>query len=858
MIKSFNKKRYNAKYCTLFAHKLQTLYLLPQITINHTHLNNSLRSNTFSSVSYFSSSHSAINLKIDSSSDESEVFSNIKNAIKNRNLDEVIESYNSIPEDLLRKIPKYLFSEILNLVKNSRSSQKSKYILRALKDTKRFNLGLEEEAYNALAFSMASSKQYEDCWLLIQEMKRANYSPDTNIISLMILSLSSDGMTKSAFSLFQNAIADANNRDLTELYQAMIVGFKSRKDPENVNTLTIQMLKSDIDIPPTFFKHVLAYLFNCNHYDDATRIFLQLLKTNRNNTKLLEDSTIFVFMIKNLVLNHQYTNATRVLEQLFHNTISDSEKVNYPNEIISQIESENLPHYRQCLSTFYYYLIQNMSSASPSLITALEKHSTTMIPSLFMEKWEQTQNSVDLTKKSGKETLAFSNLYSSVKALISAGKLLEASSLIESSITSYKSDPYPVYNLLIKAYSNKLQEDKVHELISKMEKNQLSPNTITFELLYKLYKQTGNTSLSKKWYYIQKDTLQIPLSLKSYKYLMSLFSHHDPSFSRELLLDTIDSDTLPTSALINIALKPFVESSSYDLCDEFLNQLGSINIQFYHANFSYIIGSMAKHGALKEAENLLVTMQARFNLKPNTQICSALLKGYNISRDSSGTRRVFEFMIRNSIPLNQITYSILIQSAMLDENYTEVENLLKAMSNEGIKPNLITLSCLIGPHVGSQGIDGCNAFIDRLKDHQLAPDSKTHVLLLRSLSNMSNLDDCVKYFKTYWDSIIQSPEPYAFLLEIGTKNQDLMDGILSIHYDLVQSKKFQVTPTHFETLVRALIQWQRFEDLLKVIEEHKPFPDYSLPPYIQSVLSDSLYQENSPNDDLYNKLKSYL
>lgn len=136
-----------------------------------------------------------------------------------------------------------------------------------------------------------------------------------------------------------------------------------------------------------------------------------------------------------------------------------------------------------------------------------------------------------------------------------------------------------------------------------------------------------------------------------------------------------------------------------------------------------------------------------FGLSCDTESLNALLQSL-CCRSHVGTANSLMNSMKGKIPINGVTYNIILSGWSKYGKVSEMERILEAMLADGIKPDNSTFSHLIEGLTRAGRVEGAVEVFDSMRERGCIPDTSAHNAMIYAFLSVGDFDKCMKLYKS--------------------------------------------------------------------------------------------------------------
>ncbi|XXG78777.1 hypothetical protein AAC387_Pa08g2647 [Persea americana] len=290
--------------------------------------------------------------------------------------------------------------------------------------------------------------------------------------------------------------------------------------------------------------------------------------------------------------------------------------------------------------------------------------------------------------------------HESYTALLSAysrsGHFDKAFSLLEKMKNTYGCQPDVfTYSILIKSCLQVFAFDKVHTLLSDMEKQGIKPNTITYNTLIDAYGRTGR-------FQEMESTLLEMLEGKDCKPDVWTMNSTLRAFGGSGQIETMEdcyekfqsAGIQPNIKTFNILLDSYGKAKQYQKMSSVMEYMHKYYYSWTIVTYNVLIDAFGRAGDLKQMEYLFRLMKSE-RIKPNCVTFCSLVRAYGRAEAVENIKVVLRIIENSDVMLDTVFFNCLVDAYGRVGCLAEMREVLEMMERRGCKPDKITYSTMI-------------------------------------------------------------------------------------------------------------------------------------------------------------------
>ncbi|KAI9296559.1 hypothetical protein K502DRAFT_164031 [Neoconidiobolus thromboides FSU 785] len=722
----------------------------------------------------------------------------VKEGEREGEVEEIWNHYNST------KVIKYLDSVDLTnlLIQMNKSCEKDRVsrVLRIIKDYKLSSKEMNIQHYEQLMYSFASTNRFEECWILLNEMKEKQMDLNDKILVILIQKLGKESRTLTSIKLLK-LISQNLSSHSDKVKMALLMAFVDRKDASN---LKLFLNLFDLSLPSFILNKIIAFFVNQNRMIDAEEI----MEKYRNKTGNILDENLFITMGKGYLKNNDLEKtknsynqfiklggvpSTQFQSQLITVCLKRKE-INNIDRILNQIPLNQLNFIHG--NCFVNFLILKYCPLMPDYF-------------LLLNKIDESEVNVEL------KVLAKENLIDSIIKYLCEEKELELATKLIKELKEKKIYSIKSYHQLMSSYYKSNKEEIGLLLIQDIKQLQLPLTSYTFEIGFKLLSQTLNLNSTLDLFNYSKE-MEVTLTMNSIEYIMRILNlNKEYLLLVETFLDIIETETYPTVDLINIIIKEYILNQQYEQVIKFFLQLNQQGITPQLKNFAYLIHNLIQSNQHLEIENS-INLMIKYNIKGDLPLYTQIINYYLKKQDLNMVQSILLKLKKEGLLPNKILYSVLTRGFIKVGKLSLAKEIFLQMEKQNIQLDLINYTSLIGRHMFKGGLSDVYKFLELLSKLNLKKDGILHSILLENIQNHLGTAFFIAYFKNQEKEFNEFNEPYQCLIKNALNNKELFEFLKEVFINNEDKWDTKV----LENFAYCCAKNKDFIEFDKIIEKH--------------------------------------
>lgn len=257
----------------------------------------------------------------------------------------------------------------------------------------------------------------------------------------------------------------------------------------------------------------------------------------------------------------------------------------------------------------------------------------------------------------------------------------------------------------------------------------------------------------------------------------------------------------PNAIIYTTLIKGYNKMKQYSKAFEIFDQLSSeeknkSNIVIYNAVLDVCVES-GNFEKLKEIYNYLknLALENDSNPQPNLVTYSTVIKGYFKSNNIQEAFNVYEFLKTNNFKLDEVFFSIMIDSLVAAGEFTKAEKLFKEMQDLDIKRSSVVYSILIkmyskSSQTNNNDMEKAYGLIKQMKEDGIKPSVISYTTLMQMYIKKKMIKQAINVFNEIKKEGLQPDQVcYNFIINGCTFNQNLENAIVFLLESLDKNVK---------------------------------------------------------------------
>jgi len=407
-----------------------------------------------------------------------------------------------------------------------------------------------------------------------------------------------------------------------------------------------------------------------------------------------------------------------------------------------------------------------------------------------------------------------------LKGLCSANRVDKCMSLLD----EMREDGFPPnavsYNCILNVLVTHHDYDGAWNLVLKMRDDGIEEDHFTLATLMKAVKMRDDG--------IEEDHFTLATLMKAVKVCSSA------GFAKNVLslLDTTKVDLLQDDVLLHVVLDVCVRLRDMRRLLIVVERVKQSKVSLSVPTLNTLIKALSNLRRIHDVKKLWADMTEVREMQPNDISIGCMVDAL-VSNDLVGEAVELVKKWKGRISMNCVIYSTLMKGFTLQRNTDAAFEVLDLMSEEGIKPNLVTLNTLLDACARSGRMERCGEIMQDIREkHGLMPDRITYSTLVKGFCHHGDIGKAMALMKSMK---AQGLKPDAIIYNT------LMDGCVgkdkfALCDEILESMlEESVKPTDY-TLTVLIKRFGREGKLNKAFDLMNTFPkQYTIRPSVAAL-----------------------
>jgi len=232
-----------------------------------------------------------------------------------------------------------------------------------------------------------------------------------------------------------------------------------------------------------------------------------------------------------------------------------------------------------------------------------------------------------------------------------------------------------------------------------------------------------------------------------------------------------------------------------------------------------MVEALASNDQVQAAYDLMRDCFNNEEIRPvvNSVVCCSVLKGFCNERKFDRAFALYEEMLAEKIEISIVCFNVLVDTCVRSSEMGRIEGLLKAMTNQGIEPNVITYSTILKGYCLDGRLDKAFKILeDMKKSTQVSPDEITYNTLIDGCARNCLWDRGMLLLKEMEDAGVQpSNFTLAVLVKLANRSKRF-EQAFELCKDLSQTYNFRLNVHVYNNLMQACTGSNQMQRALKI------------------------------------------
>jgi len=353
-----------------------------------------------------------------------------------------------------------------------------------------------------------------------------------------------------------------------------------------------------------------------------------------------------------------------------------------------------------------------------------------------------------------------------------------------------------------------------------MQEKGLNPNTITYNTMFKGYRETGDEGKAKKLFEEMLKTNNRPDQYTICTLINACHKHKWFVWAIELfdrwsdtVFDQKDSKgSMPILNICNSMIDMYFEQEQSDKVEPLLKKMKMKNIKFNAYTYGYIIDGLCRRNRVKEAWKYFQDME----IKPTGHIFCTLIVALLKAEQTNQAFEILEKWRENKIPFDMDDYQRLIDGCHKAHQYDCAIKLFDEMQSKGNIPSR-TCDVMINIYFAIKRGDQVIPLLEKMKGNGIKPTIRTVNEILLGWCKEGNIDYANKVFT----EMRIEPDTHSFNIMINAFFKDGKPNQAIALMEKMVEKKIPFDLVTFQISINACIKAQELKLAINLVDMMK-------------------------------------
>ncbi|XP_030498445.2 pentatricopeptide repeat-containing protein At3g06430, chloroplastic [Cannabis sativa] len=251
------------------------------------------------------------------------------------------------------------------------------------------------------------------------------------------------------------------------------------------------------------------------------------------------------------------------------------------------------------------------------------------------------------------------------------------------------------YSTLIKASIDSSQYELVESLYEEMNERQISPNTVTQNIVLSGYGRAGKFEQMEKVLSGMLESTSCKPDVWTMNIIISVFGNMGQIEMMERWYEKFRNFGIePETRTFNILIGAYGKKRMYDKMSSVMEYMRKLQFPWTTSTYNNVIEAFADVGDAKHMECTFDQMRAE-GMKPDTKTFCCLINGYANAGLFHKVISSVKLAGKFGIPENTSFYNAVISACAKADDLIEMERVFQRMKDKGCVPNLTTYSIMV-------------------------------------------------------------------------------------------------------------------------------------------------------------------
>ncbi|CAN6198959.1 unnamed protein product [Urochloa humidicola] len=289
------------------------------------------------------------------------------------------------------------------------------------------------------------------------------------------------------------------------------------------------------------------------------------------------------------------------------------------------------------------------------------------------------------------------------------------------------------YNVMVKAYGQTKQYDRVSSLLESIEESAVSPDECTYNSLIQMFSVGGFPQRAKKLLGKMKDAGFQP-KCATYSAVIRSYSHHClVSEAVDLFNEMKSSGVEPNIVVYGLLIDMFAETGNIKEALHYSNLLEESGKSPNQVVLTSLIKAYSKYNCWEEAQDLYSRMKNMVG-GPDIIASSAMLNLYAKLGMVTEAKEIFDSLRRNS-HADDVSYTIMVHLYKGMGLLSESIKIACEFHKSGLLSDCVSYNAVMGCHVAKGNLRDCAELVKEMIVANIPPDASTFGMIFSLMQN---------------------------------------------------------------------------------------------------------------------------
>ncbi|CAL5062833.1 unnamed protein product [Urochloa decumbens] len=289
------------------------------------------------------------------------------------------------------------------------------------------------------------------------------------------------------------------------------------------------------------------------------------------------------------------------------------------------------------------------------------------------------------------------------------------------------------YNVMVKAYGQAKQYDRVSSLLESIEESAVSPDECTYNSLIQMFSVGGFPQRAKKLLGKMKDAGFQP-KCETYSAVIKSYSRHClvPE-AIDLFNEMKSSGVEPNIVVYGLLIDMFAETGNIKEALHYSNLLEESGISPNQVVLTSLIKAYSKYNCWKEAQDLYSRMKNMVG-GPDIIASNAMLNLYAKLGMVSEAKEIFDSLRRNS-HADDVSYTTMVYLYKGMGLLSESTKIACELHKSGLLSDCVSYNAVMACHVAKGNLRDCAELVQEMIVANIPPDASTFGMIFSLMQN---------------------------------------------------------------------------------------------------------------------------